>query len=493
MGAFSVIWGLLPWAVPGSGSLESSALLMIFLLGLANVGVPSLTAYMPSARAFVVPMTLGLASSLAWQATVLGGFLAATCLLNLAITLHYAQAQHKAMRSVQRSRWDNEALAEHLSQQIALVQRASEEKTRFMAAASHDMRQPLHAVALFGAVLERELAEHAQGGNARDLMKALRALTDSLDTMLDISQLDAGTLAVRTEAVALHPLLLALDSVFSSRAEQKGLELRLRPNTLWVRSDGVLLLRILTNLVDNAIKYTDRGGVLVTVRQRTDLVWLDVVDTGVGIAAADTEHIFDEFFQVNNPERNRARGLGVGLAVVRRLAQLLSHAIELVSRPGRGSRFRLCLPLCTAPQAAPLLPTATTAQALGLLPRRVLLIDDEADIATAMAALMRSWGIDLVCVGDETQARAAMSGANADQAPFQAIVCDVRLAHGADGLALAQSLREQVPAGLVCQTVLITGETHPDALLRIRATGLPTLFKPVNAETLLQVLRQSTD
>lgn len=487
--AFSVIWGLLPWAVPPGDNLDTSALMMILILTLSNVGAPSLTISMSSVKCFVIPMTLGLAANLAWQGTVLSSFLALSCMLNMAVTLHYARQQHETALRMIRSQFENQSLAGRLAEQVDQVVRSDTEKTRFLAAANHDMRQPLHAISLFGAVLERELHAHPQGVNARHLMGAVRALSDSLDAMLDVSQLDAGGVHATKSPIPLQPVLQSLGTIFAARAEEKGLQLRLRTSALWVQSDAFLLQRLVSNLVDNAIKYTEQGGVLIVARQRGQEVWLDVVDTGIGIAPEHEQRVFDEFFQVDNPGRDRSRGLGLGLSVVHRLSSLLAHPMEVHSRPGRGSRFRIRLAQASIPSPAAVPMAAVTTPSKAHLPKRVLLIDDEVSISAAMTALLNSFKVELVSVSDEAQARAAIAQAHADQAPFQTVICDMRLAHGVDGLAAARSLAALAPAHAPWQTLLITGETSPDTLRRIQDSGLIALYKPVDAQTLLNAIR----
>lgn len=491
--AFSVVWGLLPWAVITGENLNITAFVMIVVLGMANGGSPSLTSSMASVRGYAVPMTLGLATCLVWQGTVLGGFLALACLLNLGMSLRYSQQQHDNLLLMLRSQHENQILANRLREQVELVARSSMAKTQFLAAASHDMRQPLHAISLFGSTLERELKGRPQEANARHLMDAVRALSNSLDAMLDISQLDAGAVQPTLEAVPLQPLMQSLGAVFAAKAEERGLQLRVRSSALWVHSDAHLLQRIASNLVDNAIKYTERGGVLVLARQREQEVWLEVVDTGIGIDPEYQSRVFDEFYQINNPGRDRTLGLGLGLSVVQRLAALLSHPLRLCSRPGQGSHFRVRMPLARAPSLTSENATAAARPTPAHLPRRVLLIDDEASIASAMAALLHSFGIDLQSVQDEEQARAAIAKSRSEQSLFDVVICDMRLAHGADGLALALSLQAMAPPHTPWKTLLITGETSPDALRRIRDSGLPTLFKPVTAAALLRALGAHSD
>ncbi|MFS2054730.1 sensor histidine kinase, partial [Variovorax sp. CT11-76] len=283
-------------------------------------------------------------------------------------------------------------------------------KTRFLAAASHDLRQPLHAISLFGAALEHELGGHPAQANARRLMGAVRTLDSSLDAMLDISQLDAGVVRTELRPLPLQGLLERVFDLFEPRANQRELELRVRSSPLWVRSDAQLLQRLLGNLVDNALKYTERGGVVVRARPRGDAVWLEVRDTGIGIAEQHRARVFDEFYQAGNVGRDRSRGLGVGLSIVQRIAALLAHPLVLRTREGRGTCFRLVLPAAAQSWQTVLPPLGQ-----GELARRVLVLDDDADARAAMVEVLRAFGVQAASV--DTEAAALAAGGNRPQKP----------------------------------------------------------------------------
>ena len=492
---YSFVWGLAPWMFMPKDDLAMTSLMMLVILGLASGGVPAVGARWPSLFCFVLPMVLSLIAALVWRATALHLVLAALTAVHLAATLDFSRQQYRLLVTALLARFEKEALADQLAEQMAATQKASAEKTRFFSSASHDLRQPLHAIALFGAVLEKDLQGLPQHTNATRLMRAVNALGTSLDTMLDVSRLDAGVIVPDLQSVALNTLFQSANQVYASIADEKGLQLRLRASPLWVRTDPNLMLRLLSNLIDNAIKYTSEGGVLVLARARGPLVWIDVIDTGVGIAPEHQELIYQEFYQVNNPGRDRARGLGIGLSIVRRLSALLAHPVELHSLPRRGSRFRVKLPLTGAlvpplPQARNAVENADPSAPPGAtlaLPQRVLLVDDESDIGDAMTALLHAHGVQVKTARDETEAIAAFASAPPD-APFNALLCDYRLAGGADGLALALRLRQQFSPDL--PLLLVTGETSPERLQAVRDAKVPVLFKPVSAESLLAALAQ---
>ncbi|MDO9435643.1 hybrid sensor histidine kinase/response regulator [Hydrogenophaga sp.] len=482
---YSATWGLAPWLFMPADNLPMTTLLMLIMLGLVSGGVPAVAARWASVLAFVVPMMAGLVSALLWQRDTTHLFLAVCVGIYTGAMLHFAHRQHLLLTASLQMRFEKELLAEQLAQQVAATQRASEDKTRFFAAASHDLRQPLHAIALFGAVIERELHGRTALVHAQRLMSAVHALGTSLDTMLDVSRLDAGVIEPELQDVPLNTVLQALHPSFATRAEERELQLRLRATPVWVRTDPHLLQRLLGNLIENAIKYTARGGVLVVARPRGAQVWIDVVDTGIGIAPEHADRVFDEFYQVDNPGRDRTRGLGIGLSIVRRLSRLPGHPVALRSRPGGGTRFRLTLPLAL-PRPAPRVRQAVLESVDQLLPARVLLVDDEADITDALSAFLSVCGVACETASDEAGAARALQAAQDTSQPFDALLCDYRLADGADGLAAAQRLRERFDAAL--PVLLITGETAPERLQRVRDSGIPVLFKPVEPERLLQTL-----
>ncbi|WP_343593661.1 hybrid sensor histidine kinase/response regulator [Paracidovorax wautersii] len=482
-------------------SPEVTTVTTVVIMGGWTRAVQERWAIKPALFGYGIPMMSGLIIALALEGGVTHWLLAALITVNLVLTLRSGVQQNRRLTESLRLRFENEALAASLQEQIAISERASAEKTRFLAAASHDLRQPMHAVTLFGAALQGALAGHPARDNVDRMMRSVEALGASLDTMLDISRLDAGVVGVEERPVELSGLFSALHQTFAGMAEEKGLQLRLRSRGLWVRSDMQLLYRMLLNLIDNGLKYTQQGGVSVVARQVGQSVQIDVTDTGIGIATEQCGRIFEEFYQVDNPGRDRARGLGIGLSIVQRLAQLLKHPVSLRSRPGRGTRLRIHLPVAEpmdCPVGAALAQTEDDADCMHdlrhplrqgalALPGRVLLIDDEADIRAAMAELLGSYGIEAVAVPGEAEAAELLEGGTTGR-PFVVLMCDYRLADGTDGLEAGLRLCERflTPQSLL----LITGETSPERLLRARASGVPILFKPVVPATLLRAIVQ---
>ncbi|NVM92678.1 signal transduction histidine kinase/CheY-like chemotaxis protein [Variovorax sp. SG517] len=481
--------------------LPVTSVVTVVIIGSCARAMQLLWPLRPALYGYTLPMMLSLIAVLAWQGDAMHFFLALFSLGYLLFTLRVGNQQHRLLTDSLVLRFENEALAGQLGRQIAVAERASAEKTRFLATASHDLRQPLHAIALFGAALENELREHHGGRNARQLMRAVNALGNSLDTMLDVSRLDAGVVTPTVVPVPLDALFRSLNHMFAARAEQRQLQLRVQASGLWVRSDPQLLYRMLSNLVDNALKYTAHGGVAVRARARGDMVWIEVFDTGIGIAPEQQERVFEEYYQVHNPGRDRTQGLGIGLSIVQRLSRLLGHPVQLKSRPDRGSRFRLQLPASGADEA--------TAPAAGFAPPfageampdpartvrtplaargRILLIDDEAEVREAMAGFFQAHGLAVEAASDEAEAAELLARPVTREHPFVLLVCDYRLADGDNGLDVGRRLQRRFD--LQAPLLLVTGETSPERLQRVRASGVPVLFKPVNAAALLGVLAE---
>lgn len=482
--------GAAPWIFVQPGHLPLIAVLMVVLMANCARAVQSLRPFKTALIGHVLCAMVPLIAALVLQGGTYYYFLAAFATVHLAMLLRAGMQEADELSAALVLRFENETLAARLREQVKETERASLEKTRFLAAASHDLRQPLHAISLFGATLENQLVGRDEGINAHRLMQAVHALSHSLETMLDVSRIDAGALKPALQSLSLDDILVPLNDVFEPLAEARSLQLRVRASGVRVRSDPQLLSRILSNLIDNALKYTPKGGVIVAARVRGDVVWIDVRDTGTGIPPDQQERIFDEFYQIGNPNRDRSFGLGIGLAIVKRLSKLLDHPVEVRSRPARGTLFRVCAPLDVAP--AKKSPEAASDRDMKdmlsaeTMPDRILLLDDEADIRHAMTALLATWGVSLTAVDSEAEAELEMETALAAGEHFDLLLCDYRLAGNASGADVGLRLRARFDAEL--PLVLISGETSPDRLKRVRDLGLPMLSKPVEAGALRQMI-----
>lgn len=357
-------------------------------------------------------------------------------------------------------------------------------KSRFLAAASHDLRQPLHAVGILMSALSARLTTDRQHAIAQQINDCLQTVTGLFDALLDISRLDAGVVAPQPVDLPLGPLLRALAREFEPAARAKGLGLTVRPEAgaaAAVRSDAAMLGRILRNFVSNAVKYTGRGRVLVGVRPRGADLRIDVIDTGPGFDAAEAQAVFREFHRLDGAMAEQ--GIGLGLAIADRLARLLGHRIEVMSRPGHGSRFSLILPRA-AHVPAPEPVAAAPAVPAGLAGRRLLLIDDDPDIRRAAAQLFDAWG----CTAAFAAGAHDLAGVlDAMDGPPEAVIVDYFLGDGWTGARLAPCLRARF--GDALPMVMVTGDTSPERLREVQGLGFPVLHKPLNPMRLGATLR----
>lgn len=366
---------------------------------------------------------------------------------------------------------------------------ANKAKSKFLAAASHDLRQPLHAIGMFLSALEdrrrKDSAEEAEGdlriiNNISDSLEALRSL---LNALLDISKLDAGVMKAEPCTIHLRPLFERLIKQYEARANEKGLKLKYFCPNVAVHSDPVLLERVLSNLISNAVRYTSEGGILIGARRRGDAVQVQVSDTGVGIPEDRIKDIFVEFQQLENPARDRRRGLGLGLAIVDRVLALLDHEMVVKSVLNKGSTFALMLPsdqVCEDDRAEKPLEVALSGGEVPL----IMVIDDEPDILEGMEQLILGWKYNVLAARSSAGALEALK--EVDQIP-SLILADYRLNEdltGADCIRLIQkTLGQDIPAAI------ITGDTAPDRIQEAKASGFILLHKPLRPAKLRQLIR----
>ncbi|MEO8062209.1 MAG: ATP-binding protein [Pseudomonadota bacterium] len=373
-----------------------------------------------------------------------------------------------------RLRFENEELIARLRGEKLIAEEASTAKSRFLAAASHDLRQPVHALTLFVAALRPRVTDAEAKRLLDHIDSSVQAMGSLFNGLLDISRLDAGVVEVNARTFALQPMLERICRDHAGDAQAKKIELRLRPTAAAVYSDPLLIERVVRNIVANAIAYTDSGRVLVACRERGQSVSVEVWDTGRGIPVSEQGQIFKEFYQVANPERDRSKGVGLGLAIVRRLTALLGHPLKVRSAPNRGSMFALELPQSDAAISAtvPAAEEGVDLPATGL----ILVVDDEATIQMAMKSLLEGWGFKAIVAGTFDEMLAQL--ANCPDRPAL-IICDYRLRAHEDGINVIERLRaeyndDDIPG------MLITGDTAPDRLKEAQESGLLLLHKPVS-------------
>ncbi|MCB1523582.1 MAG: response regulator [Rhodoblastus sp.] len=374
-----------------------------------------------------------------------------------------------------------------LAQQNAYTQRIeqlSAERGRFFGAAAHDLRQPLHAMGLYLSLL-RDNPGAADRENLVDNLAACAASLDAqFNAIMGVQETSALISRAKAEPTSLATLFERLAVQARPKAAEAGLKLRVASTTLAADVAPDILERVLNNLLSNALRYTKKGGVLIGARRRSDQIAVEIVDTGAGIPHERHTDIFEDFLQLDNPERNRARGFGLGLGIVQRLCEGMGWKIELRSVVGRGSRFSILVPAARNTPAMQPAPSIATAAPPALRGRRALVIDDDVRVLDAMRKLLARWGVEARFCGDGECALAILAAS--DPAARWHVVIDYRLAGAETGLDLAERFRARFGDRIAC--ALVTGEVDEALDQRAAAQEIPVLRKPVEPARLRALL-----
>jgi signal transduction histidine kinase/ActR/RegA family two-component response regulator len=478
---------IVPFAFYAPGDFAPMAVAAVLMAG-CTIGAASVAG---SQRAFVGFCTLTfccLAGGWAWRGSAVGYMFAAGIVL-VYFKLHATvRDQGRMLHKLMNVLDDNALLSEVVRQERDRATAASEAKTRFFAAASHDLRQPLHALSINATTLDilaRRSPDPLLKEVSRGIGSALRQSSGLLDGLLDISRLDAHTIEAKFAPHDIGAVLRASRDEYAALAAQQGLFLKVAaPETpLWGLTDADQLIRIVGNLVNNAIKFTTRGGVTLSAEAAADgRVLVRVSDTGPGIPESERERVFEEFYQIGNPSRDRSQGLGLGLAIVRRTADLLKIEIGLDSEPGRGTTFALYIaPAAPMDESHPAVSTAL-ARSFDGTRLAVLLVDDEAEVLSAMCTYLHQLGWSV---------KGVASGAKAEQALAEGfepdvMVVDYRLREET-GLDVIERVRWRRP---LLPAVIVTGETAPSRFREFSTVAARILHKPLDGDRLARTLQE---
>ncbi len=464
--------GLTGWLFysPAFGELRWVPVMM--LLSFATGLVALLALHLPLYYAWLALLCTPLALRF-WVSGAPGGWAGAALFAFFIVGIvPYARRQAKIVQETTRIRHEKAALVTQLEATTRELAQANEAKSRFFAAASHDLRQPVQAIGYYTELLHPVEGDVQTVDRIRQCVASLDGL---LEGVLTLARLDAGKVHRHVFAVDLRALAERLRQLHEGAAAARGLQLRVRvPPQAWALTDAVHLERVLGNLLGNALRYTGRGGVLLAVRARGPHWRVQVYDTGIGIAAEAQAAVFDEFVQLGNPQRDVIQGVGLGLATVKRLCALLEHPLNLRSRVGLGSVFSIDVPACPPPPNTPT-GDATTVIASHPLRGRVLVVEDNDDVRDSLAHMLRHWGLDCVACADGAAALAAWVDVHSGQ-HFDIVLCDWRLPGAFNGIALIHRLREH-PAAADCAFILMTGE--PQDSLGPLPADVQLLTKPV--------------
>lgn len=485
--ANGVVHGASMVFAPSLDGLER-AVQSILLLGLCSGSVATTGGYRPVFVAFVAPTLLSLsamwaaASSSSPEHRWIEVSMAVLVLLFGMVLVSLAKDTFRLLTESFEIRREQAGLNIQLRAALEEAEAANRAKTRFLASASHDLRQPLHTLSLFGAALTMRPLDDGSRQIAHHMNTALRSLGAQLDALLDVSKLDAGVVPINKMSFSLADFFRQLHADCLPMAEQKGLLFSLHcPPQACCETDELLLGRVVRNLVENAIKYTPSGYVAVEVHAEGGNWMLRIRDSGVGIPEAEHQRVFEEFYQIDNPERDRACGLGLGLSIVRRLVQLLGLGMAMDSKPGIGTEFSITVPSAQhgAPVAQGRDESAAQASLAGI---RVLVLDDEEAVRQGMQTLLLAHGCSVLLAGSIDE---ALEQAGRERPDL--VLADLRLRHGENGIDAIGELRRRhgrLPA------ILISGDTAPLRLRDAHAAEVRMLHKPVSAESLRDAIAQ---
>jgi signal transduction histidine kinase/CheY-like chemotaxis protein len=475
-------WGLasILFFIPGYLSLFNILTLIIIAMSVGSLA--ALSAFPLAYYVFVIPAMF----PMVWRYISVDNqdynIFGVLLLVFLFALFSFSRVNYKMLRSSVVLRFENMGLINQLTEQKEKAEQANVSKTKFLAAASHDLRQPLHAMGLFLGVLLNKVEKQDQKNIVEKIQNTSAALNDLLDSLLDVSKLDAGVVQVERMSFGINSLFDSLKNEFEPCACGKKLRLRFVSSRLWINTDFRILERIVRNLVSNAIRYTSQGGVLVGCRRFQGKILLAVYDTGTGIEEENMEDIFKEFYQLNNPERDRSKGLGLGLSIVKRMTKLLDISLLTASKPDKGSMFALLIPEESISR-----PEISMAKA-ELTPeffdnKRVLVVDDEKENRDSMSELLQSWNCIVLVVASGEEAVKSLSKNNKPDI----ILADYRLRNNETGNDVVNKVNalfygDDIPA------IIITGDTAPNRIKEAKTSGYEILHKPVSPDALRLML-----
>ena len=485
-GISGVLWGVTALIFFISGHHLYQAVLTILVFGMIAAAVPMLASHLPSFYLFVLPTLTPFIVRNAYEADVPHFVLSIIATAILLGMISFARDYNRMLTESLRNRFEKQTLADRLAVQNEDLERAriaaeqaNRSKTQFFAAASHDLRQPLHAVGLFAAALAGKVHDTEGAKLVSSINDSVEALEALFNELLDMSKLDSGVIKPAIVDLPLADIFDRLRREFATEADAKGVRLIIASRWFSVTSDALLLERIMRNLISNAIRYTAAGAVTVDATAINNIVRITVRDTGIGIHASDQQRIFEEFFQLGNPGRTSRKGLGLGLSIVQRLCALLGYKITLSSEPGKGSTFGFEIPLASSVARHDGAAASSPHTHADLTGKLIVVIDDESAIVDGMLALLGGWGAEVI---GSTHGDDVIDAVHAAGKMPALLIVDHRLGTDESGIEVAQRIRRELDPEI--PGILVTGSITPELDKVARAANLEFLLKPVMAEKL---------
>lgn len=467
-----------------STHVQLAVMFSIILCGVFTGGVLATIFHLPSLLSFTLCSFMPPLISSFINTGMFYFWFGAGSVIYMIATTAFALNLHTFLMDTLEQREEKALLAQQLAEEKRRVEQISHDKTRFLAAASHDLRQPLQALHFFQQSLEVLIEQSNVTEQQRilgNMEASITALNGLLNAMLDISRLDAGTLPIQRQIFPLNTLFKRLYQQYEPIAAEAGLTLRYVDTNLHVESDLTQLERILRNLVENAIKHMGKQGrILLGGRRQGKRLRIEVWDNGVGIPLQEQDSIFREFYQLHNPERKRSRGVGLGLSIIKRIAAALEHDIGLQSRPGKGCVFSVTVPIASAPTER--VPSISRSIQTDLPHGKVLVVEDDEDVLESLHTLLNLWGYTTI-----TTSSPKPDTLMAQHPDIAFIISDYQLGSGINGVEVIQHIRQAI--GKDIPALLITGNTSPLLAEELEQLSIPVSYKPINPLKLKQFMK----
>ena len=477
-----MLWGAIAVLFLQTSEIETVLLVTIVLAGMAAGSLVPLSAFMPAYYGFAIcalsPLAIVLLTHESDELVFIGTLVLAFIIVNLG----YSFVVNRNLAESIRLRFENLDLLENLKQQKELAEKANADKSRFLAATSHDLRQPLHAMDLYLGALANMIDADEQRQLLDKSRQASTALNSLLTALMDVSRLDAGDVVVERKPSNIKKLLETLADEFREQAQQLGITLQVEASAVNVDTDPLMFTRMMRNLLNNACSHSGASRIVLRAQVLQHDVRVSVCDNGVGIPLDQQQQVFSEFYQLNNPERDREKGLGLGLAIVKRLADLLQHELELESEPGKGCCFSLSLPhVHTAQEMESGKSDMLDDDISGSF---IVLVDDEVGVRDAMRTLLRQWGCELL-LADSVQALQDELG-SLDYPRPDIIIADYRLQGDTTGIDVVHVVRNRFDNAI--PALIISGDTDRSVQFRAEQSDCQLLHKPVQPGVLRESL-----
>jgi len=483
MGLGGALFGSVAYVMFPAGDPLAQVFLMICVIGMAAGSITANAYHPPAMLLYLAMVLLPMLVRMAMTGSLEYEIIAFAFGFYLIVITIFGRNQAALIHESIAIGHENVMLIEELKHKTEIAEKASLAKSRFFAAASHDLRQPLQALGLFAASLRESDRPPEDIRKFNQILSSVDALESLFDELLDVSRLDAGYVQPKFSHISAERLFARLEAAYTPVAAKNGLALRFRPRAPALYTDAVLIERVLGNFISNALRYTPEGGVLVGWRRRGDSVRIEVWDTGIGIPRSEFGHIFDEFYQLGNPERDRRHGLGLGLATVKRISTLLNSPVTLASRPGHGSVFRITVPLGDATEVVVPTPQLVEDDINALARKVVAVIEDEGTVRDGLVTLLSQWHCRPVAAASAQEVLDLLS---AQSLTPDAVLADYRLRNHDTGIAAIETLRDRY--GAAVPALLISGDTTEELFRMARERSLLFIAKPISAARLRSAL-----